>query len=319
MSMVDILAVTFPFFALVLCGYVATRRSFLPQVAIPGLNTFVLYFALPCMLFRFGATTPIARLLSVGLVGVYAFCALVLVAFTVAVTRSHRVDANDAAFGALVAAFPNTGYMGVPLLVALLGDAAAGPAIATILIDLVFTSSLCIALSRLAQAGTHGSAVAMRNALRGVVGNPLPWAIVAGMAVYGSGLAIPKPLMQTIGLLADAASPVALFTIGAVLARSQMVTTDRTPLVDYVPVAMKKLVLHPLLVYAFGRSAQDLGVPIDPFALKVMVLVAALPSASNVATLAERYDAAAGRITRIILVSTALAFVTFSGAVALVH
>ena len=60
-SMLDILLVTLPFFALVLCGYVATRRGFLPQVAIPGLNTFVLYFALPCMLFRFGATTPIAN------------------------------------------------------------------------------------------------------------------------------------------------------------------------------------------------------------------------------------------------------------------
>ncbi|MGN1055970.1 MAG: AEC family transporter, partial [Comamonas sp.] len=53
--MLDILQVTFPFFALVLCGFVATHRGVLPLVAIPGLNTFVLYFALPCMLYRFGA------------------------------------------------------------------------------------------------------------------------------------------------------------------------------------------------------------------------------------------------------------------------
>ena len=62
----DILLVTFPFFALVLCGYVAARRRMLPLEAIPGLNTFVLYFALPCMLYRFGATTPIAQLLDGG-------------------------------------------------------------------------------------------------------------------------------------------------------------------------------------------------------------------------------------------------------------
>jgi malonate transporter len=315
--MLGILAVTFPFFALVLCGYLATRRRFLPEIAIPGLNTFVLYFALPCLLFRFGATTPVAMSLSVGVVGVYLFCAIVMVTFTIVATRSHRVDANDAAFGALVAAFPNTGYMGVPLLVALLGPGAAGPAIVTILIDLLFTSSLCIALSRLAAAGTHGAAVAVRNAFKGVVVNPMPWAIVAGVAAYTSGLTLPAPVMQTIGLLADAASPVALFTIGAVLARSQMVTADRTPLVDYVPVALKKLVLHPLLVLIMGRAAMSLGIPIDPFALTVIVLVAALPSASNVAMLAERYEADAGRIARIILVSTALAFLTFSGAVAL--
>lgn len=102
-----------------------------------------------------------------------------------------------------------------------------------------------------------------------------------------------KPVAQTVGLLADAASPVALFTIGAVLARSQMLAARHKhppiPLGDYLPVAALKLFLHPLLV-----------------------LVAALPSASNVSLLAERFGADNGRIARIILVSTAAAFVTFS-------
>jgi predicted permease len=52
-------------------------------------------------------------------------------------------------------------------------------------------------------------------------------------------------------------------------------------------------------------------------ALAIMVLAAALPSASNVSLLAERLGADNGRIARIILVSTTLAFFTFSGAVAL--
>ena len=98
----------------------------LPQAAIPGLNSFVLYFALPCMLYRFGASTPIAQLLDVSLIGVYLLCALIMVGFTIAVTRGPRTGWNDASFGALVAAFPNTGFMGVPLLVALLGAKAAG-------------------------------------------------------------------------------------------------------------------------------------------------------------------------------------------------
>ncbi len=57
-SMLPILAITFPFFALVLCGYLAVRRALLPLAAIGGLNSFVLYCALPCMLYRFGAATP---------------------------------------------------------------------------------------------------------------------------------------------------------------------------------------------------------------------------------------------------------------------
>ncbi|WP_048440924.1 AEC family transporter [Caenimonas sp. SL110] len=320
--MLDILLITFPFFALVLCGYIAARRRLLPLDAIPGLNTFVLYFALPCMLFRFGSTTPIAQLLDLSAIAVYLFCALVMVTFVVWVSMNSRIRWNDASFGALVAAFPNTGFMGVPLLVALLGARAAGPAILTILVDLLVTSSLCIALSRLDGADEHGAAKAAKNALRGVALNPMPWAIVLGGVASALQWEPIKPVAQTIGLLADAASPVALFTIGAVLWRSQAVAAAqeqaRMPLRDYVPVAVIKLVLHPLLVLVVGVEAIAMGLPLDKFALSVMVLVAALPSASNVSVLAERFGADTGRIARIILLTTAAAFLTFSGAVRLV-
>ena len=314
--MLAIFAVTFPFFALVLCGYVATRRGLLPLLAIPGLNSFVLFFALPCMLYRFGASTPIAQLLNPSLIAVYLLCALLMVGLTVMLTRRGRIGWNDAAFGALVAAFPNTGFMGVPLLVALLGAQAAGPAIVTITIDMVLTSSLCIALSRLDGAGAQGAGRAARLALRGVVANPLPWSIVLGALASRFGVALPGPVHATVGLLADAASPVALFTIGAVLARSQMNSAAPTPLADVAPLVAIKLVLHPLLVGAVGLAAIAAGLPLDRFALTVIVLVAALPSASNVAMLAERFGADNGRIARIILGSTVLAFFSFSAAVA---
>jgi len=314
--MLAILAVTFPFFALVLCGYLAVRRGMLPLVAIPGLNTFVLYFALPCMLYRFGATTPIAQLLDPGVFTVYLLCALLMVGITMAATLSHRIDWNNAAFGALVAAFPNNGFMGVPLLLALIGPRSSGPVIITIVIDMVITASLCIALSRV---GSGSGRTALANALKGVLSNPLPWAIALGALTSVSGLALPEPVGKTISLLADAASPVALFTIGAVLARSQMSTADATPLRDYVPVALKKLALHPLLMWCIGHAALRLGLPLDPAALDVIILVACLPSASNVAMLAERFGANTGRIARIILVSTALSFLTFSGVVAVLR
>lgn len=316
-AVLSILLVTFPFFALVLCGYMAARRAFLPQAAIPGLNTFVLYFALPCMLYRFGAGTPIAQLLDGSLMAVYALSALIMVGFTIVVTRNRRIGWNDASFGALVAAFPNTGFMGVPLLVALLGAQAAGPAIVSIAVDMLLTSSLCIALSRLDSADEHGAARAARMALRGVLANPLPWAIVLGGLSSAFAVSLPMPIMATVGLLADAASPVALFTIGAILARSQMNATHKTPLGDYLPVTFIKLVIHPLLVGSLGLAAIAAGLPLDRFALTVVVLVAALPSASNVAILAERFGADNGRIARIILLSTVLAFFSFSAAVAL--
>jgi predicted permease len=317
----DILLITFPFFALVLCGYVAARCRMLPLDAISGLNSFVLYFALPCMLFRFGAGTPIRELLDVSAMMVYLATALVVVALVVRASLNPRIRWNDASFGALVAAFPNTGFMGVPLLVALFGARAAGPAILTMLVDLVVTSSLCIGLSRLDSADEHGAAEAARKALKGMALNPMPWAIVLGGVASALQLEPVKPVMQTLGMLADAASPVALFTIGAVLARSQYVAAmeDHAPMParDYVPVALAKLVMHPLLVLGVGKASMLLGLPLDPFALKIMVLVAALPSASNVAVLSERFAADTARIARIILATTAAAFLSFSAAVAL--
>ncbi len=320
-GVLDILQVTFPFFALVLCGYVAARRRLLPLDAIGGLNTFVLYFALPCMLYRFGASTPISRLFDPAVVAVWLPCALLMVGGTLRASMNDRIRWNDASFGALVAAFPNTGFMGVPLLVALLGARAAGPAIATILVDMVVTTSLCIALSRLDGAGQAGAAQAVKNALRGVALNPMPWSILLGGVASWLRLEPVKPVAATIGLLADSASPVALFTIGAVLARSQRVAAASgegpKPWQDFVPVALGKLVLHPLLVLGVGTALRAAGLPLDPFALMVLVLVAALPSASNVSMLAERFGADTGRIARIILLTTAASFLTFSAVVAL--
>jgi hypothetical protein len=124
-----------------------------------------------------------------------------MVALTVAVTlrtarRPGGVGLRDAAFGALVAAFPNAGFMGVPLLVALFGDAAAGPVIGAIVIDLVVTSTLCLALAQAESARSAGDAErraahAALIALRGALTNPLPWAIVlgAGSAALGPGAA----------------------------------------------------------------------------------------------------------------------------------
>jgi predicted permease len=318
----EILFVTFPFFALVLAGFVAAYRGWLPLPAIGGLNAFVLFFALPAMLFRFGSTTPIAQLLDGAVFGVWAICALVIVAFTIAVTMNRRIRWNDASLGALVASFPNTGFMGVPLLAALLGPQIVGTAIVTIVLDMVVTSSLCIALSRLDQGEGDGHSAmwdAGKKALQGVVVNPLPWAIILGTVASAAQLRLPGPLEQTVWLLADAASPVALFTIGAVLARAQIQANHPMPVSDYLPVVLIKLLLHPLLVLAVGTAAIQLGVSLSASALTVLVLVAALPSASNVSLLAERFGADNGRIARIILISTVFAFFTFSAAVALLN
>ncbi|HEY4542325.1 MAG TPA: AEC family transporter, partial [Noviherbaspirillum sp.] len=175
---------------------------------------------------------------------------------------------------------------------------------------------LCIALSRMDGASAGGPRAALKNALKSMAANPMPWAIALGMLASALGFALPGPLDQTIGLLANAASPVALFTIGAVLARRPHAGAMPLRLADYLPVALIKLFLHPLLVLGAGALAVRAGL-LDALAYTVLVLTASLPSASNVSLLAERFAANTERIARIIMVSTVLSFLSFAAAVAL--
>lgn len=322
--MLRILEVTFPFFGLVGLGWLAARRGWLPLEAIPGLNRFVLYFALPCMLFRFAAATPVARLFDPAVFGSWLLCALLMVALAIVLTKRTQPRGgrswNDAAFGALVAAFPNSGFMGVPLLVDLLGERAAAPAIASMVIDMVITSSLCIGLSRLGErgaGGAPGAGPAVRGALKGIVLNPLPWAISAGCVMSAFSLTLPPLLGKPVAMLANAASPAALFVLGAMLARTRAPSApDAAAVRSDMPVLVAlKLLVHPLLVLLAVRGAAALGLPVDPFAAMVLVLVAALPSAGNVPMLAERFGADAARTARVVLWTTVLAFGSFMAAV----
>jgi len=191
--------------------------------------------------------------------------------------------------------------------------------IGAIVVDLVVTSTVCLAI---AQSHSHRSRAADERSmltaaalsLRSALTNPLPWAIAVGAAFAAAKLELPGPIAQIVRMLGDSATPVALFTIGAVLWRAGDHVHTRTPLGRTLPVALIKLVVHPALVLAIGLAARALGAPLTPFALMVLTLTAALPSASNVSLLAERYGADNGRIARIIMASTVLAFVTFAAA-----
>lgn len=320
--MQQIFLVTFPFFTLVLCGFLAARFRVLQLEAIPGLNGFVLYFALPCMLYRFGAGTPIDKLLDPGLFLTYLVCALLMVAVTIALSLKTGSGWKDGAFGALVAAFPNSGFMGMPLLGALIGPAVAGPLLISISIDMVITSSLCLALASRSEGVAEGIMASASGAVRRIAVNPLPWAILLGGAASATRFSLPGPLMDTVDMLADSGSPTALFTIGAVLARSRMTAPSANAVssgrrFDIPLIVVLKMLVHPLLVLGVGYLAMALGTGLAAAPLLLLALVSALPSASNVPMLAERFRADTGRVAKIVMLSTALSFLTFPFAVLL--
>jgi malonate transporter len=299
-----ILSVTLPFFALIFFGYVAASRRWVPTEAVPAFNGFLLYFAVPAMLFRFAANTPFDELINVrffaawGLAGVGV---LMLVAFIA--RRLLGTSMRDAAFLGLAAAVGNAGFLGVPMLVALLGEGAAAPVILAIVADLVIVASAGLVLAEMGGATGKGWKQDLRDAVVRIFLNPFLISMLLGAAFSGFAWKVATPFAEIVKLLADAAGPCALFAIGVSLVRPD--APIRSPMLA-VPI-LAKLVLHPAVawvaVMAFG---------VDPFTSLVAVLVAALPSAGWVFIFAIRYEADAGRISATILLTTAIAFVTFS-------
>jgi len=302
--MLAILNVTAPFFGLVLCGYLAARYRALPENAVPALNTFVLYFALPCMLFRFAAGAPFGDILNLPVFLAYMVTGLAVFALSAATVRyGAGENVREAAFAALAVAWSNWGYMGIPLIPALLGQRALAALIAAGMADLLVVVSAALALASL-ENRAGGARAAFAGALIHIGKNPLIWAVIVGGTFSAFELRLPAAMDQFVGMLGQAAGPVALFTIGASLYRPG----TRTRGADVLAIAGAKLLLHPgvaavVAVYTFHLTRLE---------VQTLVLAAALPVGGSVFLFAERRGANAERIAAVILVSTALAFVTFS-------
>jgi malonate transporter len=303
--MLAIFQVTTPFFALILCGFLAARLRLLPENAVPALNTFVLYFALPCLLFGFCARTPFGELVNAPVFFAYLVTGLALYGvFAIAVRALAHESLRDAAFAALGASWSNWGYMGFALLPPILGHAALAALIAAGMADLLVLVSLALALSALQDHHGADFGVALAGVLARIAKNPMIWGVIAGSVLSGAQLALWQPADQLVRLLGEAAVPVALFTIGVSLYRPG----TRVARTDVLVIAGAKLLAHPYLaalvaVYIFRLPELE---------MRTLALAAALPTAGTVFLFAERQGANAERIAAVILVSTALAFFSFS-------
>ena len=307
--MLAIFLKTVPFFALIGLGYGAARIRFFPEAATAALTKFVFYFALSAMLFRFSASLSIASIFDARLAAAYlaGTLAVYLVATGAAVLR--RQDLQTAAIEAQTASIGNTGFLGLPMLALLLGEAAVAPIILMLSIDLIVFASLLVILVTVAREGRMSLGI-FATIGAGLVKNPMIVSIVAGLAVSSSGQSLPTVADEFVTLLGNAATPCALFAIGASLASK---SAERLAVSGWLSFA--KLVLHPLFV----AGGVYLLFPVPPFQAAVAVATASLPVAGNVYMLAQHYGIAPQRVSAAILISTAFSIVTVSTVIALVN
>jgi len=275
--MLAILLKTLPFFAVLGLGYGAARRGFFSETATAHLTRFVFYFALSAMIFRFAATLPVATIFHAPSVLAYlcGTLAVYVLATTVALIRGTGVEV--AAVEAQCAAIGNVGFLGIPMLVLLMGPAAAGPVMIVLATDLVVFGSLIVVIVSASRDGRMNLAV-LGPVLHGLIRNPMVMSILAGLTWSALELPLPDPAMEFLTLLGAAATPGALFAIGASLATK---SADRPVIAIWLSTA--KLGLHPALVALCALWVFD----VPPFTAAVMIAAAAMPTAGNVYILAQ--------------------------------
>ena len=307
-GMLAIFLKTIPFFALIGIGYVAGRTRFFTPEATAYLTKFVFYFALSAMIFDFAATLSLEDVLDWRFIGAYLWGCFVTYLIVTAVALMRGLPTAEAAVEAQVGTIGNVGFLGIPMLVLILGPDAAGPVLMVLACDLIVFSSLIVILITGSREGRIGLATLQTVGL-GLLRNPMIVSIVAGLGWSATGRALWTPVAEFVSILGAAATPGALFAIGASLAGK---STEKVRVAAWL--SLSKLAIHPALVALSALVLFPIG---DPFAATVMISSAAMPVAGNVYMLAQHYGVAAQRVSAAILLSTAVSILTLSATIAL--
>jgi len=301
----NIIFLVLPFFALVVAGYVAARTRIVDAPGVLGINRFVYFFALPALLFNNMAVTEFERMVSERAFVVAHLCAGLLVfaigwVATKALFKPTEVGRPGGVVMALAGCYGNIGFLGIPLLVSVLGSGAAAPLSLMLLVDVAFFIPFATTLIKVLRADISPLSF-FSTVVNAVVKNPLIIAIAAGTVFSWVGLGLPTALGGFTNLLGQAAAPAAMFALGAVLAgRPISQGVGEASLVSAM-----KLAVHPLIVWGvmtvFGIGAEW---------RLVATLGAATPVAAALFVIAQEHDAMPARASTAVVLSTAVSMIT---------
>jgi len=298
-----ILGIVAPLFGLILLGWIAGRRSWLPSASTQALNAFVVRLALPALLFRIIAEARWATLWHPGFIG--AFCGGMAATFVLGLVFTRGRPLAERSLEALTAAYANTAFIGIPLCLAAFGsEAGPPPVIASILtVSLLFAFAILLVefdihRGRRVSATLAGIAAAL-------IRNPLLIAPAAGAAWMATGRPLPGPVHELTAVLGAASTPCALVTIGLFLAEPRH---DAPPAHRAAIPILLKLLVHPaitaLLVLWIFRMPTLWS--------NAAILLAALPTGTGPFMLAELYNRETGIAARGILVSTIISVLSIT-------
>lgn len=305
--MAQILGLAMPFFGLIFLGYLAAQIRKIPLEGMAWMNFFIIYIALPALFFNLLSQTPVEELASWGFIFAATFgtyCAFAL-AFCVGVFATDG-DIPESTIQGLGGAYGNIGYMGPGLAIAALGPEAAVP----VAIIFCFDNTMHFAMApfMMALGGSGEKKKAWKTALevvKKILTHPFILATIVGVAAAIVEFRPPIAAQTLLDYLQNAAAPCALFAMGVTVAMSPR---GSMPLV-LGPLVAIKLIVHPVIVYVLLSWVGNFS----PVWVYTAVLLAALPTATNVFVIAQQYNVWVARASSLVLVSTVTSVVSVTG------
>ncbi|KPF43778.1 AEC family transporter [Rhizobium sp. AAP43] len=303
--MADILALVLPFFGLILIGFVVAKLKHQTAETLGWLNVFIIYVALPALFFKLVSRTPIEDLAQVDFIAADLFGTYLVFALAFLIGRYIRRNRFDECviqgFGG---AYGNIGYMGPGLGLLAFGDQAAVPVALIVCFENALHFMVAPAMMAIAGDERRPAHQLVLEVVKKVATHPFIVATALGFIVAALRLEVPVAALRLVDYLAQAAAPCALFAMGVTLALRPL---KRIPVeIGYlVPI---KLVVHPMLIWI----TLSLAGSFKPVWIQAAVLLAALPTATNVFVLGQQYGVWQERASATILITTVISVFSVS-------
>lgn len=304
--MTAIVGLLLPFFGLIFIGYGAARISKQPVEAMGWLNTFIIYAALPALFFKLVSKTPVEELARMDFVAVSLVCTYGIFVLVFLIGRFLRGNSlPETTIQSFAASYGNIGYMGPGLALLAIGEKAAVPVALIVCLENAMHFIVAPAMMAFSGGDKRAPGKLALDVTRKVLTHPFIVSVIAGFTAAALSWQPPEPVQRLVDYLAQSAAPCALFAMGVTLALRPM---KRIPVeISYIVPA--KLILHPILMYVFLTA---LGC-FDPVWIYSAVLLAALPTATNVFVIGQQYHVWQERASATILISTVVSVFTLTG------
>lgn len=285
--------VILPVLLIFLSGFVL-QRTF--RLDIKPLSTTAIHVLVPALVFRTFYTTPLdIQLFYIVIISLILLLCLIFI--TAITAKLFHYDKQHESAMMLITVFMNSGNYGAPVILFAFGQVGFDYAVSIMVFQSIIMSVFGIYYASRGQNG-------VRTAIRTVLKMPANYTVILAVLLQQWGIQIPVNFFQAIDLVAQAAIPLVMIVLGMQLAN---VSTKAMEWKGISLATVIRLIASPLIAYVIC-----LFFPLDPILEKVIITLAAMPSAATTTLYAVQFNTHPQFVSSSTLVTTVLSFFTLS-------